>query len=158
MREVRVAFRVRSVFGMFGTLCYESSWLIGSEQEVCTGNPKNPFHITHHPTLLAALGFTIQSCRELIGMSSEFQRWQLYSSWHLLFFSCPFFSKTDLGREKIQRNQRTEPTFTDKMLLLFSRLLTSQFAPRAVATATVCLMWNIRHHFSPSLLMISWNH
>lgn len=31
---------------------------------------KNPFHITHHLLLLAALIFTGQSCRELIGMSN----------------------------------------------------------------------------------------
>ncbi len=73
-------------------------WLAQSRKSA--QGTKNPFHITHHPMLLAALSFTGQSCRELIGMSSEFQRWQLYSSWHLFSFLFTSLLKKIPGWEK----------------------------------------------------------
>lgn len=77
-------------------------WLARSRKSA--QGTKNPFHIAHHPMLLAALRFTGQSSRELIGMSSEFQRWQLYSSWHL--FSSqknPWLGERSRGVEEVNQ-------------------------------------------------------
>lgn len=81
--EVRAAHRVRSVPGVVGytVLRVHSGWLAKSRKSA--RGTMSPFHITHHPMLLSALSFTGRSCRKLVGTSSDFQRWHLYSLWHL---------------------------------------------------------------------------
>lgn len=47
-----------------GTLCYDLSWPIGRKSAQGT---ESPFHIAHHPMLLAAVSFTGRSRGDLIG-------------------------------------------------------------------------------------------
>lgn len=88
--------------GLLGTLCYEFHWLIGPEQEVCTGDP-DPF--SYHPSSHAA------SCSGFAALACD-----LYFRVDISTVAGGFFTSL-LGRGKVQRDVHSAAAHADRTLL-----------------------------------------